>query len=193
MLKKNNIFALTLFIVIIFIIAFNLTACTDTTDEPDNTDKITETSTSGENNSETDIDEQYNNIWAEMDFLITTDYPNGYDGAPVALGSDNCGRDKTGEMSISDMIDSIDNMGYSFMAFNLISVEGLYLRFSFNSDITPAEIKDVYYIIGNNETDRHYLDSFMKIPEEIGVYNFFVNLEWNDGTEEVVYFRVEVV
>ena len=194
MLKIKIILVLTLFIVVI---VFNLPACTDTSNELNNTDKITETSTSEENNSETGTTDetQYNgNIWSKMDFLIMTDYPNSYDGAPIAMGSDDCGRDSTGEMSISEMIDSIDNMGNTFLPFTLDAVQGLYLKFSFNSNLIPAEIKDIYYINGNDgsETDRHYLDN-LKVPEEIGVYNFFVNLEWNDGTEEVVYFRVKVI
>ena len=137
-------------------------------------------------------DEPYVNIWSQLDFLIITHRPNGYDGAPIAMGSDNCGRDNTGEMSISEMIDSIDNMGNIFLPFTLDAVQGLYLEFSFKSDLTPAKIKDMYYVNGNNTAEIYYLDR-LKIPEEIGVYNFFVNLEWTDGTEEIVYFRVEVV
>jgi hypothetical protein len=180
MLKIKNILALTLFIVIA---TFNIAACNNT----NNTDKITETSESKGNNSETDIDESGSSIWNDFDFLIMTDILNGYDGAPVACPP--YWRDNTGEMSISDMLASIDDTAFVFA---LPVTEGLYLKFSYNSDITPAEIKNAYYIKGNNETERHYLD-IIKIPEEIGVYNFFVNLEWNDGTEEIVYFRVEVV
>jgi len=128
-----------------------------------------------------------NNIWNDFDFLIMTDYPNRYDGAPIACPP--YWRDKTGEMSVSDMLASIDDTAF---VFNLLSTEGLYLKFSYNSDIIPAEIKGAYYINGNNETERHYLNNLIKVPEEIGVYNFFVDLEWDDGTEEVVFFRVQI-
>jgi hypothetical protein len=175
---KKIILVLTL----IAIACSNLTACNDTTD------KIAEPSE--ENNYETDKEEsQYNNIWSDFDFFILTNYPNRYDGAPIGGGYE---RDKTGEMSISEMLAVLDNIGNSFLPFDLETVQGLYLEFSFNTNITPAEIKNIYYIKGNNETEIHYLDSLMKVPEEIGVYNFFANLEWTDGSEETVYFRVEV-
>ena len=197
MFTKKNILALSLFIVII---AFNLTACTDT---EDNSDKIIEISESGINNSEKNSDEtSYINIWAEyyskIGFAIRTDYPDGYDGAPIVMGSDYCGRNNTGKMSISEMIDYIDDMGGGFVFQEQYTegTEGLYLRFDFNTNITPAAIKEVSYIIERNETESHYvdlyLDKFIKVPEEIGVYNFFVNLQWTDGSEEIVYFRVEI-
>ena len=175
MFTKKNILALSLFIVIIAF-NFNLTACTDT---EDNSDKIIEISESGINNSEKNSDEtSYINIWSEMDFSIRTDYPNGYDGAPIVMSSDYCGRDNTGKMSISEMIDYIDDIGGGFVFQEQYTegTEGLHLRFDFNTNITPAEIKEVSYIMERNETERHYvdiyLDKFIKVPEEIGVYMY---------------------
>jgi len=197
MFTKKNILVLSLFI---FIIAFNLAACTET---EDNSNEITEISESGINNSEKNSDEtSYINRWSEMDFSIRTDYPHGYDGAPIVMGSDYCGRDSTGKMSISEMIDYIDDIGGGFVFREQLYTEGtegegLHLRFDFNTNITPAEIKEVSYIMERNETERHYvdiyLDKFIKVPEKIGVYNFFVNLQWTDKSEEIVYFRVEIV
>jgi len=176
---------LFLIVVILIFSSVLFTSCLSEKNESENVNAV-------ENDYETDIDEPNNNIWNEFDFLIMTDYPNSYNGAPVACPP--YWRDNTGEMSISDMLASIDDTAFVFA---LPAVEGLYLKFSYNSDITPAEIKDAYYINGNNETEHHYLnlylDEFMKVPEETGVYNFFVNLEWNDGAEEIVYFRVEIV
>lgn len=186
MFGQKKILAITMLFVTF---CLNLTACNNTANDPNNIDKIAKISE--KNNNETDKDEtRNNNITNDWDFIIKTDYPDGYDGAPI-VGV--CERDKTGEMSISEMISSLDNTGNSFLPFTLDIVQGLYLKFNFNPDIIPAEIKEVYYINKNSETELHYVDSLMKIPEKIGVYYFFADLKWNDGIEEVIYFRVEVV
>jgi hypothetical protein len=142
-----------------------------------------------ESDIENEIDDEYKNpAWITSDYYILTYYPNGFNGAPYGC---NYGQDTTGTMSISEMLASLDEIGGGFI-FDLEMVQGLCVEFSFTPHKTPAEIKDVYYINGNDATERHYLDDFIKIPEEIGVYNFFVSLEWDDGAEETVFFRAKV-
>lgn len=102
-----------------------------------------------------------------------------------------CEYGRTQELDTLEMLEALESInGFTF---NQSEAEHLYIQLQF-----PGEApKDIYlrYITDNNWQSEYPIDSAdynIKVPDKIGIYNFFADITWNDGTQETIFFDITV-
>lgn len=99
-----------------------------------------------------------------------------------------------GELKATDMIEKLKYINGFTMT--QTEAENRYIGFNFFSE-EPAEFRLRYC----SEVDGAYLSDYpisndgryqIKMPAKVGVYNFFADITWQDGTAETVYFDIEI-
>ncbi|GKX31621.1 hypothetical protein SH1V18_41010 [Vallitalea longa] len=126
------------------------------------------------------INSSSNNNSHQIDFNIMT-----VDDAPIGCEYGICSYEESDNKKVLKKLD--DLKGFIFKE----DFVPEYVEFQF-SEKTPKKLS-LQYFTDDNDTKEYTIDDSyqLKVPNEIGVHNFFATIEWENKTE-YVFFRITV-